>query len=86
MATAGDRAGTAGRAGGVTVRLGMTGQWYDPEGGSAAVAGASNRSLAGLEHELHVLTGLPDCPTRKVYPDYRIRPDQYGRRAAGARS
>jgi glycosyltransferase involved in cell wall biosynthesis len=63
------------------MRLGMISQWYDPEGGSAAVAGAICRSLAGLGHEMHVLTGFPNYPTGQVYPGYRIRPYQYERRA-----
>lgn len=63
------------------MRLGVISQWYDPEGGSAAVAGAICRSLAAQGHELHVLTGFPNYPTGRVYPGYRIRPYQYERRA-----
>jgi glycosyltransferase involved in cell wall biosynthesis len=55
----------------------MISQWYDPEGGSAAVAGAICRSLAARGHEMHVLTGFPNYPTGRVYPGYRIRRYQY---------
>jgi glycosyltransferase involved in cell wall biosynthesis len=65
----------------VTVRFGVISQWYDPEGGSAAVAGAICRSIAAQGHELHVLTGFPNYPTGRVYPGYRIRPYQYEHRA-----
>jgi glycosyltransferase involved in cell wall biosynthesis len=63
------------------MRFGMISQWYDPEGGSAAVAGAISRALAGLGHEMHVLTGFPNYPTGRVYPGYRIRPYRYEQRA-----
>jgi colanic acid biosynthesis glycosyl transferase WcaI len=63
------------------VRLGVITQWYDPESGSAAVAGAICRALAAHGHELHVLTGFPNYPTGRVYPGYRIRPYQYEWRA-----
>jgi glycosyltransferase involved in cell wall biosynthesis len=63
------------------VRLGVISQWYDPESGSAAVAGAICRSLVAQGHEVHVLTGFPNYPTGRVYPGYRIRPYQYERRA-----
>jgi colanic acid biosynthesis glycosyl transferase WcaI len=65
----------------MTMRIGMISQWYDPEGGSAAVAGAISRHLAELGHEMHVLTGFPNYPTGRIYPGYRIRPYQYERRA-----
>jgi len=58
-------------------RLGVLTATYDPEGGSAAVAGAICRSLAELGHEVHVLTGFPNYPHGKIYPGYRLRPYQY---------
>ncbi|NEE00190.1 glycosyltransferase family 4 protein [Phytoactinopolyspora halotolerans] len=61
----------------MTVRLGVITQVYDPETGSAAVPGAISRALAGHGHEVHVLTGFPNYPTGKIYPDYRMRPYQY---------
>jgi glycosyltransferase involved in cell wall biosynthesis len=63
------------------MRLGMISQWYDPESGSAAVAGGICRSLAALGHEMHVLTGFPNYPTGRIYPGYRMRPYQYERRS-----
>jgi glycosyltransferase involved in cell wall biosynthesis len=63
------------------MRIGMLSQWYDPEGGSAAVAGAISRQLVELGHDVHVLTGFPNYPIGKVYPGYRIRPYQYEQRA-----
>ncbi len=59
------------------LRLGVVSPCYDPESGSAAVAGAICRSLAGLGHEVHVLTGFPNYPTGRIYPGYRVRPYQY---------
>lgn len=59
------------------MRVGMISQWYDPEGGSAAVAGATCRALAALGHDMHVLTGFPNYPTGRIYPGYRVRPYQY---------
>lgn len=63
------------------MRIGMISQWYDPEEGSPAVAGAIARSLLALGHEVHVLTGFPNYPTGTVYPGYRIRWYQYENRA-----
>ncbi len=59
------------------LRLGVVSPCYDPESGSAAVAGAICRSLSGLGHEVHVLTGFPNYPTGRIYPGYRVRPYQY---------
>jgi colanic acid biosynthesis glycosyl transferase WcaI len=63
------------------MRLGVISQWYDPEEGSAGVAGAICRSLVALGHEVHVLTGFPNYPHGRVYPGYRVRPYQYEHRA-----
>lgn len=59
------------------MRLGVITQWYDPEGGSAAVPGAICRALAALGHEVHALTGFPNYPSGRLHPDYRIRPYRY---------
>jgi colanic acid biosynthesis glycosyl transferase WcaI len=52
----------------------MVSQWYDPEGSSAALPGVISRALAGLGHEVHVVTGFPNYPEGKVYPGYRVKP------------
>lgn len=59
------------------MKIGIVSQWYDPEGGSAAVPGAISRALAGLGHEVHVLTGFPNYPSGRIYPGYRIRSYQF---------
>lgn len=58
-------------------RIGMISQWYDPEGGSAAVPGAVSRSLVALGHDVDVITGFPNYPTGRLYPGYRLRPYQF---------
>ena len=63
------------------MRIGMISQWYDPEEGSPAVAGAIARSLLALGHEIHVLTGFPNYPTGRLYPGYRMRLYQYENRS-----
>jgi glycosyltransferase involved in cell wall biosynthesis len=63
------------------MRLGVISQCYDPEQGSAAVAGAICRSLVALGHHVHVLTGFPNYPTGKIYPGYRVRPYLYEHRS-----
>lgn len=50
-------------------------QWFPPEPGTF-VAADITRGLAALGHEVHVLTGIPNYPTGKVLPGYRIRPYQ----------
>lgn len=55
----------------------MISQWYDPEGGSAAVPGAVSRSLVALGHDVDVITGFPNYPTGRLYPGYRLRPYQF---------
>ncbi|WP_051703845.1 glycosyltransferase family 4 protein [Glycomyces sp. NRRL B-16210] len=61
-------------------RLGVISPCYDPETGSAAVAGAICRALAGLGYEVHVLTGFPNYPTGAIYPGYRMKPYLYEHR------
>jgi colanic acid biosynthesis glycosyl transferase WcaI len=58
-------------------RIGVISQWYDPEGGSAAVPGAISRSLVALGHQVDVLTGFPNYPAGRLYPGYRLRPYQF---------
>lgn len=55
------------------MQIGMLSQWYDPETGSAAMAGTIARSLAARGHEVNVLTGYPNYPSGDVYDGYRIR-------------
>lgn len=62
------------------MRIGVISPCYDPEEGSAAVAGAICRGLAGLGHRVHVLTGFPNYPTGRVFPGYRLRSYQYEHR------
>jgi putative colanic acid biosynthesis glycosyltransferase WcaI len=47
-------------------------QWFEPEPG--AIRGLPlARWLAAHEHEVRVLTGVPNYPGGRVYPGYRIR-------------
>ena len=47
-------------------------QWFEPEPnvlkGSAFV-----RALAAAGHQVGVVTGLPNYPTGRLYPGYRLR-------------
>jgi glycosyltransferase involved in cell wall biosynthesis len=61
------------------IRLGVITPCYDPEAGSAAIAGAICRSLVALGHEVHALTGFPNYPKGTFYPGYRPRPYRYER-------
>lgn len=61
------------------MRFGMVTQWYDPEPGSAAVPATIARSLAGLGHEMHVLTGFPNYPSGRLAEGYALRPYRYER-------
>jgi hypothetical protein len=56
-------------------RLGVVTPCYDPETGSAAVAGAICLLTRG--YEVHVLTGFPNYPIGRFYPGYRPRLYQY---------
>jgi glycosyltransferase involved in cell wall biosynthesis len=62
------------------MRVGMVSQFYDPEGGSAAVPGAIARALVARGHDVNVLTGFPNYPSGQVAPGYRIRPYQFEER------
>lgn len=54
-------------------RIGMVTQWFDPEGGSAAVAGVVARSLVRRGMDVDVLTGFPNYPDGEIYAGYRQR-------------
>lgn len=55
------------------MRVALVTQWYPPEAG-ALVPRAIAEGLAGLGHDVHVLTGVPNYPTGRVYPGYRVAP------------
>ena len=55
------------------LRVGMITQWFDPEGGSAAVPGIVARSLQKQGIHVEVLTGFPNYPNGKIFPGYRQR-------------
>jgi glycosyltransferase involved in cell wall biosynthesis len=59
------------------MRVGMVTQFYDPEGGSAAVPGAIARALVARGHDVHVLTGFPNYPSGQLALGYRVRPYQF---------
>jgi glycosyltransferase involved in cell wall biosynthesis len=63
------------------MRLGVISPCYDPETGSAAVAGGICRFLARAGHNVHVLTGFPNYPTGEIYPGYRLKRYHYEYRA-----
>lgn len=56
------------------MRIGFLTQWYDPEGGSAAIPGAMVRSLEALGHDVDVVTGFPNYPHGRLFDGYRLRP------------
>lgn len=58
------------------MRIAFVSQWYDPEGGSAAIPGAMVRALRDRGHDVEVVTGFPNYPTGRLYDGYRIRPYQ----------
>lgn len=55
------------------MRIGFLTQWYDPEGGSAAIPGAMVRSLEDRGHEVEVVTGFPNYPHGRLYDGYKVR-------------
>jgi len=55
------------------MKIAFVTQWYDPEGGSAAIPGAIARALQARGHEVEVVTGYPNYPTGHLYAGYRIR-------------
>jgi glycosyltransferase involved in cell wall biosynthesis len=54
-------------------------QWFDPEGGSAAIPGSMVRALEARGHRVQVITGVPNYPTGTVYDGYRVRLHQVER-------
>lgn len=58
------------------MRLGLLTQWFDPEPGPATLPGVLARGLARRGHEVSVLTGLPNYPTGRLTPGYRMRARQ----------
>ena len=54
------------------MRVGLVSQWYDPEVG-AVVPGTIARALRSHGHQVDVLTGVPNYPTGRIYPGYRLR-------------
>jgi colanic acid biosynthesis glycosyl transferase WcaI len=55
------------------MKVGILSQWYDPEPGSAAVAGVLARALRARGNAVQVLTGFPNYPTGRIAPGYRLR-------------
>jgi glycosyltransferase involved in cell wall biosynthesis len=55
------------------VKICLVTQWFDPEGGSAAIPGSIARSLQRRGHDVHVVTGFPNYPQGKLYDGYRMR-------------
>lgn len=55
------------------MRIGLVTQWYPPEV-PALVPSTWARGLASRGHEVHVITGIPNYPTGKVYDGYSVRP------------
>lgn len=53
--------------------FGMVTQWYDPEGGAAALPGVVSRALVRRGAEVQVLTGFPNYPTGQLQDGYRVR-------------
>lgn len=53
------------------MRIGFISQWYDPEGGSAAIPGGLVRGLLRAGHSVGVVTGFPNYPFGHVYEGYR---------------
>ncbi|MFC1543950.1 glycosyltransferase family 4 protein [Gemmatimonadota bacterium] len=49
-------------------------QWYPPE--PAALQRELAETLQASGHEITVLTGFPNYPSGKIYPEYRLRPFQ----------
>lgn len=55
------------------MKIAMVSQWYEPEPGAAAHPTAIARALRRRGHDVTVLTGFPNYPRGKVYPEYRMR-------------
>jgi colanic acid biosynthesis glycosyl transferase WcaI len=55
------------------VRVGVLTQWYEPESGAAAHPTAVAKALAVRGSAVRVLTGFPNYPVGRVYPEYKMR-------------
>jgi len=55
------------------MRISLVTQWFDPEGGSAAIPGTIARALQRRGHVVSVVTGFPNYPTGRLPDGYRIR-------------
>lgn len=55
------------------MRIGLVSQWYPPEV-PALVPSTWAHGLAKGGHEVHVVTGIPNYPSGKVYHGYSVRP------------
>lgn len=53
------------------MKLGILSQWFDPEPGPAAIPGVIAREFVRAGHEVSVLTGFPNYPTGKIYPEFK---------------
>jgi colanic acid biosynthesis glycosyl transferase WcaI len=53
------------------VRVGIVTQWYPPE--PAFIPGGLATELAARGHEVRVLTGFPNYPQGRTYPEFRQR-------------
>jgi colanic acid biosynthesis glycosyl transferase WcaI len=56
------------------LKIGLLSQWFAPEPGGAVVPTVLARSLAARGHDVRVLTGLPNYPSGRLHPGYRMRP------------
>jgi glycosyltransferase involved in cell wall biosynthesis len=54
------------------VRVVVVSQWFPPE--SASIPADIARGIAGLGHDVTVLTGFPNYPTGKIYDGWHQRP------------
>jgi glycosyltransferase involved in cell wall biosynthesis len=55
------------------MRIAFISQWFDPEGGSAAIPGSMVRALESRGHRVDVVTGFPNYPSGKLYDGYHVR-------------
>jgi glycosyltransferase involved in cell wall biosynthesis len=55
------------------MRIAFVTQWFDPEGGSAAIPGAMVRALEARGNRVEVVTGYPNYPTGSLHEGYRVR-------------
>jgi glycosyltransferase involved in cell wall biosynthesis len=62
------------------MRIAFISQWFDPEGGSAAIPGSMVRALEARGHQVEVVTGFPNYPTGILQDGYRVRLHQVEQR------